>query len=188
MVEEAFTFKRALRLVLLNEGGDVSAERAAEIGDPGGATSRGVTLRTLQGLGIAKQPHELTDEEVELLYWDHYWLPTGSLVRELSAGLAVAMMDAGVQHGPSQAVRFLQHVVGVKADGVFGPATYAATDGALEHTGVMLLRYHALRRQFLLNWVKKDARRLVMLGGLIVRVDRTLEHVLAAEGLARFTL
>lgn len=110
----------------LSEGGYVNHPK-----DPGGATDRGITQRTFdawnrrQGLpkhsvrGISK---ETADKILAVEYLD------AVRADELPSGVDYAVADYSINSGPSQAVKDLQRVVGVKADGQIGPQTMAAVD------------------------------------------------------------
>jgi uncharacterized phiE125 gp8 family phage protein len=50
----------------------------------------------------------------------------GATAAELPAGVDLAVFDAGLNAGPSRAVRWLQEVAGVEPDGVIGPLTRVA--------------------------------------------------------------
>lgn len=117
-------FNEALSLVLKHEGGYVNHPA-----DPGGATNRGVTQHTYdtwrRRMGLAvRTVRKITDAEVAAIYRRDYW----NAVRgdELPAGLDYAVFDFAVNSGPRRARQFLQRVLGVEDDGVFGPVTMAA--------------------------------------------------------------
>jgi hypothetical protein len=97
--------------------------------DPGGATNFGITLATLkvyegnQNL-TADDVKKLTPEIAKEIYRTAYWnrMQCGSL----PDGLDLEIFDFGVNAGPGQAVKALQKIVGVTADGSIGPITLAA--------------------------------------------------------------
>lgn len=121
-------FNEALSLVLKHEGGYVN-----HLADPGGATNRGVTQHTYDswrrrmGLSV-RTVRKITDAEVAAIYRRDYW----NAVRgdELPAGLDYAVFDFAVNSGPRRARQFLQRVLGVEGDGVFGPVTMAAIEAS----------------------------------------------------------
>ncbi|MEM8791603.1 MAG: glycoside hydrolase family 108 protein [Pseudomonadota bacterium] len=110
--------------VAVYEGGFVDHPR-----DPGGATNKGIiqrtydAYRTRQGLET-RTVRLITDEEVQAIYRNQYW----NTIRgdELPSGLDLAIYDFGVNSGPSRAVRFLQEILGVAADGIIGDITLGA--------------------------------------------------------------
>lgn len=120
------SFERAITHVLKSEGGYVDHPQ-----DPGGATNRGITLATLsiwRGRKVTKaEVKALTEAEAKAIYRKNYW----DVVRgdALPAGLDLAVFDFGVNSGTQRAAKYLQGVVGVRQDGVIGPATLKAVTG-----------------------------------------------------------
>jgi lysozyme family protein len=100
-------FDRALRLVLLHEGGFVDHPR-----DPGGATNLGVTLATYSrwiGRQATKaELRRLTPRDVAPIYRKGFW----DAVRadDLPSGLDYATFDYAVNSGPGRANQELQKV------------------------------------------------------------------------------
>ena len=183
-ITEGTFFDYVLGATLRNEGGLLEEASAAKLGDPGGETYKGVTAATLKRLGIEKRPSELTSDEVRSIYFEHYWGYKGGprAIVPVSPALALAVFDAGVQHGPSRAVRMLQSVTGAKADGYFGSKSYDAVMYGGE--GTAIIRFHEARRRLLTRWVQLNPSRLPLLTGLIGRVDlmeRTALYVLVDE-------
>ena len=97
--------------------------------DPGGATNMGITLRTLEsfrGQAVSKtQVKNLTREEAREIYRQRYW----SVIQgdELPAGFDLVAMDGAVNSGPKRGIKWLQLGLQVRADGVMGPNTIAAS-------------------------------------------------------------
>jgi len=125
-------FTRALEVVRRWEGGLVDHPS-----DPGGITKWGISLRFLRAIKIdingdgvidGKDIRSLTEEQVEKLYYDHFW--SKCYCDLLPAGVNLAMFDCGVNQGPGRAKRFLQKALKVKVDGKVGPITLAAADKA----------------------------------------------------------
>lgn len=117
-------FERAYRWILQHEGGYVNHPK-----DPGGATNKGVTQKTYDayraGLGMPKQSvREIGNPEVRAIYENQYSIPIW--FNRLPEGLDYALFDFAVHSGPARAVRFLQRVIGVRADGVMGNITMSA--------------------------------------------------------------
>lgn len=120
-------FNRALEMVLAHEGGFVDHPA-----DPGGATNKGVTQATYDAYrkrkGIPKRSvKELASDEIKEIYFNGYWRP--AMCPEMpNEALATLMFDAAVNHGPGQAIKFLQQAAAVPAaqcDGKWGPRTRA---------------------------------------------------------------
>lgn len=101
--------------------------------DPGGLTNMGVTQkvydnwRSLRGLP-AKSVREITSQEVIAIAKANYWNTVQG--DKLPSGVDFAVFDFSFNSGPAQAVKELQRVLGVGADGVVGLATLRALAGA----------------------------------------------------------
>lgn len=112
--------------ILASEGGYVDHPK-----DPGGATNMGITHRTLSAWRkrpVTKQDvRDLTRAEAMQIYEAQYWRTSGA--DRMPAGLDYAVFDYAVNSGPARAVKDLQRVLGVGADGVVGAQTLAALDG-----------------------------------------------------------
>ena len=98
-------------------------------GDPGGPTNFGITLATLKAYEgnpnlTAQDVKNLTPAKAKEIYRSNYWnrMQCGAL----PAGLDLEVFDFGVNAGPGEAVKALQRIVGVTADGSIGPITLAA--------------------------------------------------------------
>ena len=98
-------------------------------GDPGGPTNFGITLATLKAYEgnpnlTAQDVKNLTPATAKEIYRSNYWnrMQCGAL----PAGLDLEVFDFGVNAGPGEAVKALQKIVGVTADGSIGPITLAA--------------------------------------------------------------
>lgn len=117
-------FERALKLVLVHEGGWADHPQ-----DPGGATMKGVTLETFRQFvkpGASKADlRKITDAQLAQVYRKHYW--DAVKADQLPDGLDYAVFDYAVNSGPARAAKHLQAVLGVAQDGVIGPATLAAS-------------------------------------------------------------
>ena len=90
-------FKKALKFVLNCEGGYVNNPN-----DKGGATNKGITQNTynayLKSKGKpAKDVRNITDIEVEDIYYSRYWISTGC--DKMSAKFAVICSDTAVNMG-----------------------------------------------------------------------------------------
>jgi lysozyme family protein len=117
-------YQQALAAVLKHEGGYVNHPR-----DPGGATNFGVTQAVYDAY---RKSHNrktqsvkyIASGEVEIIYRTQYW----DAVRgdDLPDGLDYAVFDYAVNSGPSRAIKHLQIVVGVAADGKLGLVTLTA--------------------------------------------------------------
>lgn len=116
-------FSNCLRVTLAYEGG-----WSDHPDDNGGATMRGITIkryRAYKGRTVTKDElRNISMVEVEDIYRTGYWRPVWG--DKLPKGLDLVVFDYAVNSGPSKAVRDLQRVVGVPADGVMGVFTLEA--------------------------------------------------------------
>jgi lysozyme family protein len=118
------TLAHALTLAFGDEGG--YSNRAT---DRGGPTKYGITHKTLaahrgQASVTAAQVRAMRIEEAEDIYRRSYWAQSGGDV--LPPGLDYATFDFGINSGPARAVKALQKVVDVRADGHIGEQTLDA--------------------------------------------------------------
>jgi lysozyme family protein len=113
-------FDRSLQLVLVHEGGFADHPQ-----DPGGATMKGVTLKTFRRhFGADKTVTDLkniTPEQLARVYRLGYW--DKCRCDQLPAGIDYAVFDLAVNSGPGRAAKFLQAAVGAEQDGAIGQNT-----------------------------------------------------------------
>lgn len=130
----AADFPASFAMLIQNEGGFTV--------DNGGATRWGVTEAVARKHGYTGDMHDLpltmAQEIAKAEYWD--------AVRgdELDPRLGFQMLDAAYNSGPDQAIRWLQRVIGAKADGDFGPVTMAAVK-AFPSMDRLIGRFNAAR-------------------------------------------
>lgn len=141
------TLPTALRLIFGHEGGYANAPT-----DKGGPTKYGITHTTLaRHRGVASvtaaQVKALTLAEAEEIYRKSYWGQSGGDV--LPVGLDFAAFDFGVNSGPGTAVKVLQRVIGVSADGKIGPKTLAAVSAYPGGIVKLIRDYCAARMTYL---------------------------------------
>ena len=101
--------------VLGNEGGYVNNPK-----DPGGETNWGIAKRSYPALNIKA----LTRADAIEIYRRDFWNRVQG--DKLPPEFAFQGLDAAVNHGIGNAVRWMQRAAGVADDGVFGPTTLAA--------------------------------------------------------------
>ena len=145
-------FAACLDVVLAHEGGYVDHPD-----DPGGATNRGITRRTLaEWRGIApwsdlpkSEVRSLGMNETRDIYRARYWDAVAG--DDLPAGLDLAVFDFAVNSGPPRAVRYLQAALGVYEDGTAGPITLGAVTAAANrgHVAALIRTLSARRLVFL---------------------------------------
>ena len=108
-------FETAIERILQHEGGYVFNPR-----DPGGETQWGISKRSYPNVDIKA----LTRDVAKAIYERDFWRPVASTVAD--GALQFQLVDAAVNHGMGNAVRFLQRAVGVADDGHWGPFSAAA--------------------------------------------------------------
>lgn len=169
-------FDNALKATLRFEGGYVNDPK-----DKGGETNLGITRKTYeQFLKKNNLPldnlnmREIPEEHVLEIYKTMYWQPAGC--DHLPPLLAQQVFDFAVNSGTKKAIQFLQAQVGAEQDGIFGPATKASVEQAVQNTGDAALArsYVQSRRTFIENAVAKGQIHAKFKKGLINRTN-TLE-------------
>lgn len=96
--------------------------------DPGGKTMCGITQREYDndrkrhGM-VCRDVRQITETEGYSIYRLSYWSPHCD---SLPPGLDLCFFDSSVNEGCTEAVRILQHVLDIEADGMWGPQTAAA--------------------------------------------------------------
>ncbi len=177
------TLTTALDLMFGHEGGYVNNPK-----DTGGATKYGITHKTLAAhRGVASvtpaQVKALTKEEATEIYVKSYWTQSGGDL--LPVGIDFMAFDYGVNSGPAQAVKSLQRVVGVKADGIVGSQTVAAVSA---YKGDLIRAYAAERLRFMRTlktwpvfgrgWQKRvesvEAQARQVIRGAVVKTDSSI--------------
>ena len=117
-------FERCIDIVLKSEGG-----YQCDPADKGNYTSSGELKGTNFGISARVFPDvdikHLTREQAKALYYKHYWMPM-NLEGIRNANLILNMFDHGINAGKRGAIRMVQRIVEVKADGVCGPVTTMA--------------------------------------------------------------
>lgn len=130
--------------VLTNEGGYCLGPR-----DPGGETKFGISKRAYPHLDIKS----LTREQAIAIYKTDFWDRVQG--DELPRQFAFQALDAAVNHGIGNAVRWMQRAVGVADDGIFGPLSRAAVRRF--DTADLLLLFNAERLEFYAKLTAFDA-------------------------------
>ncbi len=133
-------FEACLAEVLRHEGGYVDHPS-----DPGGATNMGITRKTLaRWRGISPwaalpkgEVRALTRAEAARIYRADYW--DRCKAGQMPAGLDLALFDFAVNSGPDRAIKTLQRLIGVAADGLVGPMTLGAVSARAGKTGTAAL-------------------------------------------------
>ena len=129
-------FEKCKTLTAVSEGGWSDHPK-----DPGGATMKGVTLNTYTAWRkLHGQPTPtkadlkvITDTEVSAIFKAQYW--DAARCDLLPLGLDYAVFDFAINSGPARAVRELQAILAVAADGVVGAKTLAQIAAMSATTG-----------------------------------------------------
>ena len=151
-------FNIAIETVLANEGGICNVS-----GDPGGLTNFGISQRSYPAIDI----RSLTPATAAAIYHRDFW----HYDEVTNQALANKIFDMSVNMGHT-AISILQRCVSVTPDGIWGPATCAATnavDAAMpglldEYKMELANRYRNLvlanpaLAQFLNGWLKRAAQ------------------------------
>ena len=120
-------FEKSLALILKHEGKFVNHKD-----DPGGMTNLGVTRNAWMdwvkhGVDEATMK-SLTEDMVAPLYRMKYW--DACLCDQLPSGVDYLVFDFAINAGPSRAIKTIQRALKITADGVIGPVTIKAIQGA----------------------------------------------------------
>lgn len=159
MITYSEKFLQAVLTILKNEGGYVH-----DPSDLGGETKYGISKRAFPDLDIKN----LTEQDALRIYHTNYWLRiNGDLLP--SYELATQVLDMAVNAGPKTAIRLLQVILKVTADGSLGPITLNQLG---KHTNLQALveRYRFERAAFYSLLVVKNPSQLRFLKGWINRI------------------
>lgn len=139
--------------------------------DKGGPTNFGITQATLahwRGHSVsADDVEDMKEEEAFDIYESEYWIKPRICDLGLSPALEGMVFDAGVNHGVSRSVKFLQEAMGLTADGIIGRITIVTAKGAnpvelaagfmaerVEYYGAIISNNHS-QAQFALGWARR---------------------------------
>ena len=128
-------FRDLIDRVLSHEGGYVNHPA-----DPGGETKFGIAKRSYPALDIKS----LTRDDAIGIYERDFWARVQG--DRLPRQFAFQALDAAVNHGIGNAVRWIQRAAGVADDGVIGPVTLAAVRRA--DAADLVLNFNAERLEF----------------------------------------
>lgn len=144
---------------------DIASEIVAREGgfvddpdDPGGATKFGVTLSTLQRLGIdltrdgrvdRADLKRLSADQAAQIFIEHYFIRPG--LGDLPEALQPSVFDMYVNSG-SNAVKILQNLLNdmganLKVDGVLGERSKKAVEAAAQADGGLLVDAYGIARR-----------------------------------------
>lgn len=121
--------------VLGHEGGYICDPR-----DPGGETQFGISKRAYPNVDIKGLTRETAISIYKRDFWDRV---QGD---KLPRAFAFQVLDAAVNHGIGNAVRWMQRAAGVADDGIIGPLTLAAVGRA--DPADLVLKFNSERLKF----------------------------------------
>lgn len=137
-------FDTLIDRLLDHEGGYVNDPR-----DPGGETRFGISKRSYPSIDIKNLTRAVAVDIYRRDFWDRIQGDT------LPQAFAFQALDAAVNHGMENAVRWLQRAACVAEDGVIGPVTLAAV-GRADPADLVLL-FNAERLRFYARLAAFDA-------------------------------
>ena len=172
-------FKEAIDKVLEHEGGYVNNPL-----DLGGTTNFGISLRFLQSIDATANIEtikNLTLEEAEELYFNHFWL-SSNCDKIKSQSIAEKVFDTAVNTGSKVANRFLQSTLNIiifngkpiQEDGIVGAETINAINllEGEDVDGNILKVYRLLQKEHYAKIVIKRPEQLTFLQGWFNRADK----------------
>jgi lysozyme family protein len=128
-------FDNFIDRVLSHEGGYVDNPK-----DPGGETKFGISKRSYPNVNIKG----LTRPQAVEIYRKDFW--QRAQCDKLHKSFAFQALDAAVNHGIGNAVRWIQRAAGVADDGVIGPVTLRAI--SMTDPVDLVLLFNAERLEF----------------------------------------
>ncbi|MCK4089786.1 glycoside hydrolase family 108 protein [Acinetobacter radioresistens] len=164
------TFEQAFERLIGHEAGYTNLRS-----DPGnwtgGVVGKGQLKGTKYGIAANTYPHidikNLTLAEAKEIYRRDWWEKLGA--EQLHSAIVFQLWDFAVNAGKSRAIKELQQVAGVPADGIIGPKTIAAVN-AMDLNDVLLtltaerLKFYtdlSTFKTFGKGWVRRVADNLV---------------------------
>jgi len=132
-------FDEAFDRLMVNEGGYVNHPN-----DPGGETMYGVTKRVAVANGYYGDMRHLSKSFAKKVAKKSYW--DAAHCDEYDPVVAAQVFDAAYNHGPRNAIKFLQRAAGVNDDGIVGPITIANVNRLSPNS--VVLKFLATRLRF----------------------------------------
>lgn len=157
----AVNFDRAFDRLIGNEGG-----YSNNPADPGGETMWGITIAVARENGYLGPMVDMPRDTAKVIYRAKYW--DAAQCEQLPFSVAFQVLDAAVNHGVTQSIRFLQSACKVPVDGSIGAQTIAAVQTA--NVPDLILLFNAIRLRFYValstfdhfgrGWTKRVAHNL----------------------------
>ena len=165
-------FDDCLPFILKMEGGYVNNPN-----DRGGATNKGIIQITYD---VWRNKHELPlrpvkdigEDEVHDIYKEMYWT-------DLPIPLDILIFDSAIQHGKGRAIKWLQNLVGTKADGLCGMNTKTLVNQYILRFSMekLLTEYLGVRRNFYAAIIARDSSQQVFAKGWANRMKGIEEQL-----------
>lgn len=129
--------------------------------DSGGPTNYGVTQTTLDNYmrrvgGKSINVKDMDEGLARTIAKDMYYDSVG--LSNLPPKVGIAAFDYGYNSGPTQAIKDLQRVVGVKDDGIYGNKTHGAVMDYVAKNGedALIEEYIGRRKELMDKLIAKD--------------------------------
>jgi lysozyme family protein len=173
MTQSLDSFQTALKFTLKWEGGRGSPQ------DLGGVIYKGITQATYDSYcrknGLSLQPiSKISDEEVEKLYYEMYWLASHADMMDLP--LAVVEFDTAVNFSVRASIEFLQETLGgIAVDGIWGKQTSGALE--LQNNLGTAKRICQSRIDYRYKRVEANSNQKIFLEGWLKRDNDLLNYV-----------
>ena len=162
-----YVYMKYIDVILKNEGGYVWDKL-----DPGGETNMGITKRDYPDLDIKN----LTQVEAIEIYHTDYWLKM-NLDGINDKNLVLQIFDMGVNAGIRTAIKMIQRLVDVKADGFIGKESETKINGYPNYSSSMTSSltqlYQQERKKYYCTLARRRPELQRFLGGWLSRVDNT---------------
>lgn len=149
---------RCVEVVLRMEGGYCWHEN-----DPGGETNMGICKKYYPDLDIKN----LTRNQAIEIYFRDYWKPM-NLRNIYDENLILQIFDMGVNAGIRRAIKIIQRIVDVAADGIIGPITEAAINIREDDLEDL---YKQERRKYYFSLARRKPELQVFLKGWLNRIE-----------------
>jgi lysozyme family protein len=155
------------KFILKKEGGYVNRRT-----DKGGPTNKGVTITTFRSYyganATVEQLKKITDEQWLYIFQKGYWFPfKGDYISNQS--IANICVDWAWISGTKTAIKQVQTILGVTADGIVGNITLNAINSANQKE--LFDKIFNARIRFVNNIVRRDPTQAEYINGWINRIN-----------------
>ena len=116
----------------------------------------------------------MTEQDARGFYLENYWTPL-KLDKFVSYKLATILFDLAVNQGSSTAVKHIQALLNLRADGVIGPTTLKEINAA--NPTKLALKLIALSADHYVQIARSDPKKLIYLAGWVARTYLLVEYL-----------